>query len=343
MEIPDWADERLSKDLPVLRARGENQDLEYKESFPRNVRRLAKEIAAFATSNTGTVLVGVSDKGDLVGLEEAKTADGRDQLLQRVEGLCRGTVKPAITPTAKFAIEAGKAVLVLIVPKGSQPVYYCHNVPYIRHITESRPAEPHEVIMLVRSDWAARAPQGVEEELDAESQLLSELGRIINDILIYADEVSERNVNPWLEMWRTEFTYSASELRELAAEDIAVEKNIAGDLNELADALDEVAKLRLFMGSGPELDRLTKEAATLARELKQDLIDPIPLSEGSLDDLRALIVASSRKLSNLVSRADELMDSGHVEELQSEASDIGLNLLRASYYNIEPPGEGVRD
>ena len=49
--MPEWADEQLSRDLSVLRARGENQDLEYIESFPQNVRELAKEIAAFATSN----------------------------------------------------------------------------------------------------------------------------------------------------------------------------------------------------------------------------------------------------------------------------------------------------
>jgi hypothetical protein len=51
VETPPWADEQLSKDLPHLRARGENQDLEYMESFPQNMRDLGKEIAAFATSN----------------------------------------------------------------------------------------------------------------------------------------------------------------------------------------------------------------------------------------------------------------------------------------------------
>ena len=49
MQMPQWADERLSADLPVLRARGESQELEYIESFPQNVRELGKEIAAFAT------------------------------------------------------------------------------------------------------------------------------------------------------------------------------------------------------------------------------------------------------------------------------------------------------
>ena len=36
MSIPEWADIQLSKDLPILRSRGENQDLEYESSFPRS-------------------------------------------------------------------------------------------------------------------------------------------------------------------------------------------------------------------------------------------------------------------------------------------------------------------
>ena len=66
MDIPSWADEGLSKDLPVLRSRGEGQNLDYKGKFPENTSDLAKEIAAFATSNQGTILIGVSDPGNLV-------------------------------------------------------------------------------------------------------------------------------------------------------------------------------------------------------------------------------------------------------------------------------------
>ena len=116
------------------------------ENFPANARELAKEIAAFATSNAGTILIGVSDSGELVGLPSCATADGRDQIIRRLEGITRGTVRPAVTPTARFALENGVIVLVLSVPKGLQPVYYSSNTPYVRHLTEARPAEPHEVI-----------------------------------------------------------------------------------------------------------------------------------------------------------------------------------------------------
>ena len=338
MEIPEWANEQLSKDLAILRARGENQDLEYMESFPKNVRELSKEIAAFATSNQGTILIGVSDTGDLVGLKEALEPEGRDNLLRRIEGVCRGTIKPAITPTAKFASEDGNAILVIIIPKGSQPVYYSHNVAYVRHITESRPAEPHEIVELVRA-WLPSTDL-VREETDPLSHVLSQLAPVIVDVLIYAEEADDRNVNPWLDMWRAQFEQAASELRELAIHDTAVKQKMSDELHELAQSLDEVANFRLHLGCGPELSALVNHVLELAEGIKQRRIDSVPLSEQSLAEIKRTVVSSERKLSNLIDRAEDMIEQGRIEEVQVEASEIGHTLLRASYYNIASLQEG---
>ena len=132
MKLPSWIDEQLSNDLPILRSQGEGQHLEFKKTFPQNAQDLAKEIAAFATSNQGTILVGVSDDGDLVGIKDAENQNGRDSILKRLGGICSGTVKPAITPIAKFARENDLIVLVISVPKGKQPIYYKGSIPYVR-------------------------------------------------------------------------------------------------------------------------------------------------------------------------------------------------------------------
>ena len=42
MTIPEWADGQLSKALPDLLSQGENQGLEYMETFPKNARELGK-------------------------------------------------------------------------------------------------------------------------------------------------------------------------------------------------------------------------------------------------------------------------------------------------------------
>jgi ATP-dependent DNA helicase RecG len=103
-EIPEeaWVDPDASKQLVIMCARGEGQTIEFMQSFPDQAHELAKEIAAFATSNAGTILIGVDNKGSCVGIS-AHSATERDLLQRRVEGVCKGPVKPAITPAASFA------------------------------------------------------------------------------------------------------------------------------------------------------------------------------------------------------------------------------------------------
>ncbi|MBA7680812.1 hypothetical protein ES703_89133 [subsurface metagenome] len=332
--IPDWADVNISQDLSVLRARGENQDLEYMESFPKNVSELAKEIAAFATSNQGTILIGVSNDGGLIGIEETGTARGRDSYLRRIEGICRGTVKPAITPTVKFACEDGKNIIAIFVPKGSQPVYYSNGKPYIRHITESRPAEPHEVIELIRQ-WLPIDQLG-EEEPDQFSQLISALSSVIIEVLIYGEEAEQRDCNPWLDMWRSQFAQAASELRDIAVNDVAIEKGLSDELNELANLMDSVANFSMTLGCWPELSKNIEEVLKRAKEAKEKWIDSMPLSQASIDHIKKTIVESSRKLSNLCLRAgDGDYIWRNVDDFKEEASEIGHLLLRMSHYNLD--------
>jgi len=337
--VPAWADQRLSSELAILRARGESQELEYISEFPKNVRELAKEIAAFATSNPGVILLGVADNGDLVGLPEALASEGRDSIVKRLAGLCRGAVKPSITPAAKFATEDGRVVLALLVPKGRQPVYYCHEVPYVRHLTESRPAEPNEVIDLVRA-WLPTAPAEGEGEL---SEFLSRLASILVDVIIYGEESDERVFNPWLDLWRAQFGRDAAELRELASSDEAQRQSVSRNLSELASALDDVANFRLYLGASEELTKLTNRAVEQARGLKADLIDSHTFSDKSVHDVGKIIIVTIRKLADLVERMQSMADDGRIEEVQAEASRLGLALLQAGHYAINQLGEGLAE
>lgn len=340
IRIPDWADIDLSKDLSVLRSKGESQQIEYMESFPKQAHDLAKEIAAFASSNSGTILIGVSDDGGLIGIEDATVPDDRDNYLRRIEGICRGTVKPAITPTVKYACEDSKAVIIIFVPKGSQPVYYSNGKPYVRHITESRPAEPHEVIELIQK-WLP-ADQLGEEEVDPFSQLLSELSSMIIEVLIYGEEAEQRNCNPWLDMWRSQFAQAASDLRDIAVNDSAIEKGLPDEVNELANLLDAVAHFTMTLGCWPELKKNIDEVLIKARSVREEWIDPMPLSPESIKQIKKTILESERKLWNLCKRAeDEDYVFRKTEDFQSEASDIGYLLLRVSYYNMDSMKENL--
>lgn len=343
MKIPSWADEQLSNDLPILRSQGEGQHLEFKEIFPQNTRDLAKEIAAFATSNQGTIIIGVSDSGDLIGINGAKEHKERDNLLKRLEGICRGTVTPAITPDAKFAYENDLVVLVINVPQGKQPIYYSGNTPYVRHLSESRPAEPHEVLELVSDYLNRREIVGDESGDESRTDFYSSLARVIGETLIYAEQATQRNVNPWLDQWRSEFKYAAEELRELSAQDMAIEDNVENELKDTANALDAVANMRLSIGCGPQLDQLVQTAKERLLFVKKNMIDPINLSRDSLNHIKDTIIITGRKLHDLVSRSLDLVETGNIEEFQEEASSFGHDLLRVAQYNIDALGDSVKD
>lgn len=188
--------------------------------------------------------------------------------------------------------------------------------------------------------------QGIGEDKnidDTSSQFYSDIAGVVGEALIYAEQASDRNVNPWLDQWRAEFGYAADELRELSVQDIAIEENIDKELKEASTSLDEVATLRLTLDSGPDLDRLTEQAKERLIAIKVDKIDSIKLSDDSLNLVRDKIVITGRKLKDLINRSHDLVESGKIEELQAEASNFGLELLRLAQYNINPLGEDIKD
>jgi ATP-dependent DNA helicase RecG len=343
MSLPEWIDQRLSEQLPILRDRGEGQNLEFMAEYPSNGHDLSREIAAFASSNAGTILIGVSDDGNLIGLCNVDTAAKRDTLLRRIEGVCAGHVRPAITPTVNFAQENNAVVLVIEVPRGRQPIYYSKHTPYVRHLTQSRPAEPHEVIERI-TDYSKATPLSAAQE-DADPLFFSSLAEPLIDALIYGEELEDRNVNPWMDLVRAQFRGDAASLRQLASEDIAAEKKLDIALREIADKLDSAANHRLYLGadSWKTLTTYISDALDRVRQVKADYIDSVPLSADATRQIRDLIRRSVRELADLNDRAERLAEDGRIEEVQSEASSIGYLLLRVSHYRIGDIEKGFTD
>ena len=94
--------------------------------------------------------------------------------------------------------------------------------------------------------------------------------------------------------------------------------------------------------AGGDLKRATEQVGELASDLMSRHIASMPLAEGSLKQVRDLIHSTARKLSDLSSRSEEMANSGRIEELQSEASNLGHVIARISYYNINPLGDGLK-
>jgi ATP-dependent DNA helicase RecG len=143
MKVPAWADPKLSAELPDLRLGGEGQCLEFKVTFPEQARDLAAEVAAFATSGGGEILLGVADDGSLVGLEPGDAA-GADKHRLRAQQIVK-TVAPPVKADILIGYEDGRTVLCIRLGAQSEPLYYSESRPYIRSGSMSRPAEPMQV------------------------------------------------------------------------------------------------------------------------------------------------------------------------------------------------------
>lgn len=152
-QFPSWADRDISLDLSRLCKQGEGQALEFKLSLPKQGHDIGKQIAAFASTNSGRILYGVSDDGHIVGLDEALTAEGRDLIQQRLLSAARD-VKPPVHPKVVWAFCDGKVIGVLAIEKGVEAIYYSNHRPIIRRGVISRPAEAGEVEQLFRDRYA---------------------------------------------------------------------------------------------------------------------------------------------------------------------------------------------
>ena len=225
--------------------------------------------------------------------------------------------------------------MVVSVQKGGQPVYYCAGRPYVRHLRESRPAEPNEVIELIQK-WAgfdSVAPGGV--EVSSDSIWHSELGQILVEILIAADEYPARCMAPWVDYLQSDCERWASSLRDLIHEYLQREEHLATEIRSFAEQCDEMASILQFPSSStwPQVAERMPEIQRKAADLKKQLIDELPLSADSERVAKETIVLSARKARDLVGRSDRLMGF-RIDELKDEASSIGEEILRIAMYPL---------
>ena len=62
-------EQELIRKLKLDIERGEDQDLEFMEDYPNSEHELKKEIAAFATSNAGSIYIGIDNDRNIRGMD----------------------------------------------------------------------------------------------------------------------------------------------------------------------------------------------------------------------------------------------------------------------------------
>ncbi|MFJ2206350.1 AlbA family DNA-binding domain-containing protein [Streptomyces microflavus] len=141
--------EQPGPELDLLLANGEGTHLECKREIPEgnSRKKMLKTIAAFASQDGGTVLIGVQDDLQIVGLPEKPTVD--KQVLQ-VVSMIRDTLEPAPPYEPRVIDYDGKTVLAIEVSSGGQMYAYRDRDSqrpefYVRVGPNTVPARHHEI------------------------------------------------------------------------------------------------------------------------------------------------------------------------------------------------------
>ena len=107
-------------DLKAVISRGEDSRHQFKEDI-RNGDSLAAEMVAFSNSRGGYIFIGVSNKGDLVGLSSRDV----DRINQLISNSASQHVKSPITiRTENHSVGIDRVVIVLTVPEGIDKPYF---------------------------------------------------------------------------------------------------------------------------------------------------------------------------------------------------------------------------
>ncbi|MGD0167880.1 MAG: ATP-binding protein [Gaiellaceae bacterium] len=140
-------------EITSLAARGEGQELEYKEKLPDNrgeKRNAFKDVVAFANGGGGVVLFGVDDSGGIVGLAETLVA-----ARHRLTDLLRAYVSPSPPHRLRSLRVDGKRILVLEVDRNDGTLYALTldaNRPeyFVRRAATTYYARPEEIAAVLR-------------------------------------------------------------------------------------------------------------------------------------------------------------------------------------------------
>jgi ATP-dependent DNA helicase RecG len=107
-------------ELKTIVFRGEDSSHQFKEDL-RNSDSLAAEIVAFSNSRGGRIFIGISNKGEIIGLA-SKDVDRINQLISN--SASQHVKSPVAIQTENVLLSSGRVVIILTVPEGIDKPYF---------------------------------------------------------------------------------------------------------------------------------------------------------------------------------------------------------------------------
>lgn len=120
--------------------KGEDSFTEFKEE-KAHPDDLAAGIVAFANTEGGNLIIGVSDDGKILGVTDI------DKMMQRIDNICANNCEPTIDSTSEKIIIDDKKILVVRIPKGPQRPYKTNKDIYYIRTSSGRRSPSREQLM----------------------------------------------------------------------------------------------------------------------------------------------------------------------------------------------------
>src|SRR5215207_3000399 len=223
----------------------ESKTVEFKEKTPDTVRKLAENIASFATSNQGTIYIGINKSGDIIGIKGIDTPEEKENFQRRIFGIV-SMVKPAIRVDMKFMTRNSCNIVKISVPKGSEPVYYVDDIPYLRDLSSSRRATTNEVKELHQKYFEGLKIIFPSE--DKQQEFLRDTLNCLSDTNLALFDIEDHLSNPNLNQLKYDLGINGKLLLELSSDVNARKLKLDEKLKELAEKLKDMESYQFYLG-----------------------------------------------------------------------------------------------
>jgi ATP-dependent DNA helicase RecG len=152
------------EELKFLISQGEGYNIEFKESYSDS---LGKEICAFANANGGRIILGITDKGEIMGIN----------ITNRMKSQMQDTARN-LDPKLEVSIEEAGKILIVNVPEGPNKPYSTGGKFYMRHGTNSQQLSRDEIREFFQKEGLVLFDEKLNYDFDMKKDFNSEAYKI---------------------------------------------------------------------------------------------------------------------------------------------------------------------
>ena len=160
---------------------GESKKVEFKQDLSQK-NQIPKTVCAFANRAGGYIIIGVSDDGDVVGVDDELLED----YLDRIANIIHDKVYPMVMPELYTYRINNKSVIVIQIYPGNAPPYYLKSEgklkgTYVRVGKTNKQADIEMLQELERRRLNKSFDEDINREADSES--IDKLARLLGNVL----------------------------------------------------------------------------------------------------------------------------------------------------------------